>query len=333
VVSLIEPGIVGDWLRREGVDVRGLGMQRGIASPFAVPRLVHAIAEFAPALVHSHMFHANLLARAARLLRPGTALINSSHVDEIGVPGQHAAYWATSQLCDRFHCVSRGALERLARNRAVPRERLVHIPNGVPEPVAASAARSRLRAELDLGDGFVFLCAGRLHPDKHPENLLDAFARVAAADPAARLLIAGEGPLEPEVRARVRRMQVSGAVRLLGARADVPDLMRAADALVIASRSEALPLALLEAALAGLPVAATSVGDVPALIEDGRTGLLCPPLDGLALASRMLELRRMEGPRRAALAEALRTRVRTEYSIESVIDRWERLYAELLTDP
>lgn len=333
VVSLIEPGRVGGWLRAEGIGVKGLGMQRGIASPLAVLRLARAIADAAPALVHSHMFHANLLARAARLLRPATRLVNSSHVDERGVGGQHLAYRVTSTLCNRFHCVSRGALECLARSLAAPPERLVYIPNGVPEPVAAPDARGRVRTALELGAGFVFLCAGRLHRDKHPENLLDAFARIAAADPAARLLIAGEGPLESDVGERVARLRLSGSVRLLGARADVPDLMRAADALVIPSRSEALPLALLEAALAGLPITATAVGDIPVLIEDGRSGLLCPALDSEALAARMLELLHMEAPRRAALADTLRRRVRAEYALEAVIDRWEQLYAELLAEP
>lgn len=333
VVSLIEPGPVGARLRAAGIGVRGLGMRRGIASPLAVPRLARAIGDFAPALVHSHMFHANLLARAARLVRPGTRLVNSSHVDERGVGAQHLAYRATSRLCDRFHCVSRGALERLARSRAAPPGRLVYIPNGIPEPVAAPDARARVRAELELGAGFVFLFAGRLHPAKHPENLLDAFGRVVADDPAARLLIAGEGPLEAELRARIARLQLAGPVRLLGARADVPDLLRAADALVIPSRSEALPLVLLEAGLAGLPVVATRVGDVPGLIDDGNSGLLCPPLDSAALAARMLELRRMEAPRRAALAEALRARVRAGYALEAVVDRWEQLYEELLAEP
>lgn len=333
VVSLIEPGAVGDWLRREGMMVRGLGMRRGIPSPLAIPRLAREIRAFAPALVHSHMFHANLVARVTRLLAPRTPLINSSHVDERGVNGQHAAYRITSRLCERFHCVSRAAIERLSVSRAVPRERLIYIPNGVPEPAASSSARARLRAQLDLGKGFVFLCVGRLHPDKDPGNLLEAFALVAANEPKVRLVIAGEGPLEPELRARIGRLHLDGAVHLLGARSDVPDLMRAADALVIPSRSEALPLALLEAALAELPVVATAVGDVPVLIEPGRTGLLCPPLDAPVLAERMLSLQRMAEPRRAELAGELCVRVRAEFALGAVIDRWEQLYAEVLREP
>jgi glycosyltransferase involved in cell wall biosynthesis len=330
VVSLIEPGIVGRWLRDSGIPVSGVGMRRGIASPLGVMRLVRLIDAFAPALVHSHMFHANLLARAARLFRPYVPLVNSSHVDEERVAWQHRAYRMSAPLCARFHCVSRSALEALTRSRAVPRDRLVYIPNAVPEPGAAQGVRARLRTELGVDSGFVFLCAGRLHPAKHPENLMGAFARVAARDPSVHLVIAGTGPLEAEVRAQVEREGLMSRVRLLGARSDVPDLLRAADAVVIPSRSEALPLVLLEAALAGVPVVATAVGDIPAIVDDGRSGLLCGAQDSEALANRMLELRCMDGATRAALAEALRARVRYEYALEPVVARWEELYAELL---
>jgi glycosyltransferase involved in cell wall biosynthesis len=333
VVSLIEPGPVGDWLRAAGIPVRGLGMRRGVASPLAVPRLARAVREHAARLVHSHMFHANLLARAARLLGPAVPLVNSSHVDERGVTGQHRAYRATRALCQRFHCVSRAALERLAHSGAVVPRRLVYIPNGVPEPGAAPGARARVRRALELGEGFVFLSAGRLHPDKDPGNLLAAFARVCAEDPSARLLVAGDGPLRPELQAQLAALRIGSAVRLLGTRTDVPDLMCAADALVIASRSEALPLVLLEAALAGVPVVATSVGDIPEVLEAGRSGLLCAPQDAGALAGRMLELRRMDPVRREQLADALRARVRAEYALGAVVDRFEALYAELLAEP
>jgi glycosyltransferase involved in cell wall biosynthesis len=316
-------------LRADGVEVSSLGMRRGVPSLAGVRRLAGRIDAFGPALVHSHMFHANLLARAARLLRPRVPLVNSSHVDERGVPWQHRAYRASAPLCARFHCVSRAALESLARSRAVPRARLVHIPNGVPEPGPAPEARARLRAELGLDASFVFLCAGRLHPAKDPANLVAAFARVAAEQPAARLVIAGSGPLEPEVRRDVERRGLGPQVRILGERSDVPELLAAADALVIASHSEALPLVLLEAGLARLAVAATAVGDVPALVDDGRSGLLCPARDPDALARRMLELLRADPTRRTALGEALRTRVRAGYALEAIVERWEALYAEV----
>jgi glycosyltransferase involved in cell wall biosynthesis len=330
VVSLIEPGPVAGRLRADGIEVASLGMRRGVPSPLAVARMARRISRTDPALVHSHMFHANLLARAARLARPGTPLLNSSHVDEQGVALQHRVYRATRALCSRFHCVSRAALERLARSGAAPRERLVYIPNGVPEPQPSQAARGRLRVQLELGDGFVFLCVGRLHPDKDPHNLLEAFAQLRAAEPDARLVLAGSGPLERELQAALARLGLERAVRLLGARGDVPDLMRAADALVIPSRSEALPLVLLEAALARLPVVATSVGDVPAIVVDRRSGWLCPPQDAAALAGAMLGLARTAPEGRSRLAAELHARVAAEYALDSVVDRFEQLYAELV---
>jgi len=333
VVSLIPPGTVGNWLRESGIEVGTLEMTRGIASPAAIGRLVREMEEFGPELVHSHMFHANLLARIACLLRTGTPLVNSSHVEERGLRAQHLAYRLTARACVRFHCVSRRALERLAGSRAVAAERLVYIPNGVPEPTVAADSRERLRDQLEIGAGFVYLCAGRLHPDKDPGNLVDAFARVSAEDPRSRLLIAGDGPLEREIRAQIARLGIESQVRVLGARSDLPELMRCSDALVIPSRSEALPLVLLEAALARLPVVATAVGDIPEVVEDGRSGLLCRPQDGASLATRMLEIRGLQPERRRQLAEVLHERVSREYALERVVSRWEDLYAEVLARP
>jgi len=151
-------------------------------------------------------------------------------------------------------------------------------PAVVPAPGLAPAARpEQVRAELAAGTRPILLTVARLATQKGLDTLLDAAAGPYPGEPL--FVIAGGGPLEPELRARIRREGLP--VRLLGPRDDVPDLLRAADAVVVPSRWEGQPLAVQEALQAGLPVVATAVGGIPDLVGDAA--LLVPAGDAAAL--------------------------------------------------
>jgi len=149
----------------------------------------------------------------------------------------------------------------------------------VPAPGFPPAARppEQVRAELAAGTRPILLTVARLATQKGLDTLLDAAAGPYPGEPL--FVIAGGGPLEPELRARIRREGLP--VRLLGPRDDVPDLLRAADAVVVPSRWEGQPLAVQEALQAGLPVVATAVGGIPDLVGDAA--LLVPAGDAAAL--------------------------------------------------
>ena len=117
---------------------------------------------------------------------------------------------------------------------------------------------------------------------------------------------------------------------MLGTRTDIPDLMRAADAYVMSSAWEGLPLVLLEASASGLPIVATDVGGNRELVVDGTTGQLVAPQDGLALAVAMRELRDQPPRVRARLGKAARDYVESRYSLAAIADRWIETYQELL---
>jgi hypothetical protein len=178
----------------------------------------------------------------------------------------------------------------------------------------------------DLGiaaEAPVVLAIGRLHLQKRFDLLLHAFAKVREALPRARLLVAGQGRLLPELDALRRRLALDTSVALLGFRRDVPRLLSAADCLAMSSDFEGLPMVALEAAAAGRPVVATEVGSIAALVEDARTGHLVPKGDVAALAERLVQV--LGAPDRGrSMGAAGRARVLDRFPLSRCIEETER---------
>ena len=188
-------------LEEAGVPVFSLDMRPGTPDPRGFLRLAALLKRLRPLVLHSHMFHANLLARLARMVCPVPVVISTLHSAAESARGGSSTrtrdwlYRLTDPMATAVVAVSRAAAERHASCGAVRREKLRAIPNGVdtavfrPDP----ERRARVRRELGLASEFVWLAAGRLMWKKDYPTLLRAFA----ARPASTLLIAGQGPLEP----------------------------------------------------------------------------------------------------------------------------------------
>jgi glycosyltransferase involved in cell wall biosynthesis len=148
-----------------------------------------------------------------------------------------------------------------------------------------------------------------------------------------RLVLVGEGPERPKLEAAVRKLRERGArVILHGASARVPELLTALDLYVLPSISEGLSYSLLEAMATGLPVVASNVGGNPEVVQDGISGLLFPAGDAGRLADLLLQVQRAGGWREQ-LGHAARERVQREFSIESMVREYERVYRSLLPAP
>lgn len=335
VISLLPPAAFEDELRGAGVAVFSLGMHPGSPGPRGLARLLVILNRWRPQVLHSHMFHANLLARAARLICPVPVVISTLHsAAETGRSSRRlrvrdGAYRMTDWLADAVVAVSRAAVERHVSGGAVPRRKLRVIPNGVdttvfhPDP----DRRARLRRELGVGPEFVWLAAGRLMWKKDYPTLLRAFS----GGRQAVLLIAGEGPQEAELRACARSLGVEA--RFLGHRDDIPALMNAADAFVLSSAVEGLPVVLLEAAASGLPAVASDAGGVREIITDGETGFVVPPGDPAALAAATARLAALPAETRERMSRTARAQAVARFDRDAVAAQWDATYRALLADP
>ena len=176
------------------------------------------------------------------------------------------------------------------------------------QPSDKSRAREMLAKIRDLtpdGDFFI-VSASRLVPDKGLFILIEAFRNLVRERPRSRLLIAGEGPLESELRLAARSLLESGQIVFLGFRKDVPELLLGADLFAIPSLSEGLGSTIVEAMMAQTPVVGSSVEGIPELIKNDITGVTVPPGDPSALCDAFLTLASDEQKRRTMADRALR---------------------------
>jgi glycosyltransferase involved in cell wall biosynthesis len=236
--------------------------------------------------------------------------------------------WAAMRA-GAFVGVSPATCNTLAAELAIPVHRICCVPNGVPMPVGD---REQARNELELGiNERLILAVGNLYPVKGHRVLVEAAGLLAAMDdlPSWRIAIAGRGDEEAPLKARIADLRLDSRLQLLGLRSDIGDLLAAADLWVMPSLSEGLPMALLEAMFAGLPVIASNVGGIPAVIEDSVNGALVPPSNPIALVARLADFLRAPVAAKE-LGERARMKAQQEYSVRRMAERYVALYSNAI---
>ncbi|MCL6607257.1 MAG: glycosyltransferase family 4 protein [Geminicoccaceae bacterium] len=222
----------------------------------------------------------------------------------------------------RLVVVSR-TLERVARTLwKVPADRLARVPNGIAVERYAIAAPPTAASLRRNSRDVVAIAVGGLRAEKNPARLV----RLLAALPESatvRLVLVGDGPERPKVEALAAPL--GDRVLLLGARRDVPEMLASADLFLLGSDTEQMPLALLEAMAAGLPVVATAVGDVPAMVAAENRPFVLPPADEAGLAAALARLAAETGLRRR-IGEANRARARAVYDEARMVEAWRTLF-------
>jgi glycosyltransferase involved in cell wall biosynthesis len=215
----------------------------------------------------------------------------------------------------------------LEKYEKIPTAKIETIPNGIDgSAFDIPVDRDAKRRELGIpGDAMIIGIAARLSPPKGVTHILRALPDIVARVPRVALIVAGEGPLEQDLRAETARLGLGDHVKFVGPRADMPELLKLFDLYVLPSVSEGLPMVLLEAMAAGCPIVATSVGGVPSAIEDGVNGLLVPPQNPAMLA-RAVVLALGDAALRRRLALAGKQAFAARFSAETMTRRYERLY-------
>jgi glycosyltransferase involved in cell wall biosynthesis len=281
-------------------------------------------------VVHAHKFGSNVWAALIGRLAGVPVVLAHEHTWSFeGEPLRRLLDRELIARCaDRFIAVSREDRRRMTEVERIDPSRTLFLPNGMTAPESPSG--HDVRAELGIAaDAPVIGTVCVMRPQKALHVLLRATAELLPRRPGLQVLIAGYGPEREALERLASELGVVGAVRFLGARSDVPDVLRALDVAVSCSDFEGSPLAVMEYMDAALPVVATNVGGVPDLIEPGVQGLLIPRGDHVALAGAVDEL--LDDPqRRLQMGERGRERRRSEFSLDVLVGRLEDLYIELL---
>jgi len=332
VVSMLPPKAFVEELKNADIPLATLNMRRGVADPRAVFRLLKILREWKPDIVHSHMVHANLLAWVVRIFCKIPVLISTAHSIDEGGRWREIAYRLTDPLADLTTNVSRAAVERYICVGVAPKNKIRFMPNGIDTAKfnLNKTAGQRLRNELGVDNYFVWLAVGRFEEAKDYPNMLRAFKMIVSKKSNVVLLLVGQGSLLEEVKKLGSELNLEDKVQFLGVRRDVPDLMNAADAYVMSSAWEGMPMVLLEAGACGLPVVATDVGGNSEVVLNGKTGFIVPTRNPKALAQAMEKTMALPKEKRLEMGEAGWAYIEANYSLEHVVDQWEALYMEHL---
>ena len=319
--------------RREllhGVDFVSLGMRKAWIDPRGWRRFRAWQKAARPDVLHGHLAHGAWFVRAAKIFGTGRAVVvDTLHSTRFGGRWSARIYRWTRGLTDGTTAVS-GAVRDAAMSAGIA-ERVCVVRNGI-DLEGFRGAVSGERAE------FAWLAVGRLEAVKDYRRLLRAFAEVVRqTEQPVRLEIVGDGSERAKLERLAKDLEIDGRICWRGFLEDVREAYAGADAVVLASKWEGLPVCLMEAGATGLPVVTTASAGALEIVLPEQTGMVVPlarETDGAAkndpLAEAMLRMMKMDGAARAAMGEAARGRVEAEFRAERMVSGYEALYCELL---
>lgn len=334
-VCLDQIGALGESLLQQGFQVVSLDRKPGIDWRCS-RRLTKLIQSENVDVVHAHQYTPFFYAMTSRLFFSRVPVLFTEHGRfHPDYPRRKRMIFNRCFLRQRDRCVGVGKAVRqaLIDNEGLPESRVGVIYNGVDltpyKSAEYSAERKQLRAELGLNDNdFVVAQVARLDYLKDHLTAIRAIERVAQKCDSVRLLLVGDGPERAEIETEIQNRGIAAHVRLLGMRSDVSRILAASDAFLLTSISEGIPLTVIEAMFAGLPVVCTRVGGIPEIVEDPLTALLADAGDDDGLARHLLRLA-AEPQFRDELGQRGRQHAVEHFSEQRMHTEYAALYREM----
>jgi len=337
LVVSADGGRIAERLRAQGYEVEEIDMAKGWKWNTLV-RLIHIVRKNQPSIVHCHGFRAGLYGRIA-------AKWVSSHTKTLlTVHGFHFFYYRNPLkkkifiwlerlmrlLTDHVIAVSQTDWQHLLECKLISSETSQVILNGISPAHVTAFEKDTVRFRLHLSEHKrpIIATVARLHYQKGMSYFLNAIPPILKLFPDACFLVVGDGPEQGKLLQIARNLNILQNVQFLGNRQDVDDILSILDIFVLASLWEGLPLSLLEAMRAGIPIVATDVDGNRDVIEDGISGLLVPPKNGEALAQAVIKILHTPSLTKN-LVEKAKTRLQTDFSLENMLQKTQQIYREL----
>lgn len=328
VLCLRGKGPLADALEADGFSVVELDRPEGRPDYFAFRRVARVLRERKIDVIHTHNTEPFVNGTIGALMAGTPVVVHTDHARPFPDMFRHMlSEHVLSYFARAMVGVSEHTTENLRRYEKIPERKLRTIINGIEGgKYAADGKRAAVREALGIAsDALVIGFASRLAEQKGIPYLLEASVGLAARFPGLHVLIAGDGELDAEMRARASALGLDGTVRFLGVRRDIAELLQAFDVFVLPSLWEGLPMVVLEAMAVGCPIVATAVGGVPDALEHDVSAWLVPPMDVPALETGLATLL-SDADRRARFSSNARRRFDERYSAERMAREYERLY-------
>jgi len=335
VISLTDRGPTAPKIEALGVPVRALSMMRSVPNPLAIRRIAKILRRSRPQIVHTWMYHSNLLGGLAAQAAGGIPVIwgihhsriDSSDTKRFTVWTVRACAWFSKQLPSRIICCANSS-ELAHIQLGYDPEKMEVIYNGIDSELFQPNPEARLALRARLGippEAILIGMAGRFHRHKDHKTFFAAARLLRAEFPDVHFVLCGEGmvPENSKLAAEVAD-SLQGNCHLMGLQREMPAFYAGLDIAANSSLSEAFPLAVGEAMACGIPCVVTEVGDSPAMV--GETGRIVPPRQPALMASAWRELIEAGAEARRISGDAARQRVVTHFSVMQFAQRYQSLY-------
>ena len=324
--------IIGEEIEKSGINVIELKEKHRVFNFSLLKSLENIIHKNNIHIIHSHLYHANMYGRFAAI-RTGIPVVASEHATtgKMSLRRKLINRWLSGKTSTVI-AVSNPVKQYVMERDHLPENRIQVVHNGIDIDGALSGLTKRqAREKLNIPDDcFTIGLTGRLIERKGHKVLLQAAQKLLGVISSFRILIAGEGELDGTLRELSSKLGIDGQVEFMGARRDVPDILRALDVFAFPSLpGEGLSIALLEAMAAGLPIIATPSGGTAEIIRNGVNGIAVPYNDPTALAEALAKLC-FDKPLAEFLGKNAEDTVRREYGAPAMIDKFHLIYQKAL---
>lgn len=311
----------------ELIPVISLGMKKNLLSfTICVVKIIKILKEYKPDLVHSHMFHANIICRIVRLFCHIPTLINTAHSSNEGGSLRILSYKYTDFLADITTIVSKSAAEEFIANQAFRKDKIRVVYNGIRIEEFSGDREKKLDLLGGLGmrlSGPIYVAVGRLTTAKNYPFMIDVFQSYLNIYPDAKLLIIGDGELKGMLQSIIEMRKLESSVMLLGAQKNIKDWLATGDAFLMTSMWEGFGIVIAEAMLSKIPIITTKVGGIPEVLD--KYGFQVAPDDKIEFLSAMQEF---TNGKKYDL-EGARNRILDHFSMAAITCTWESIYTEI----
>ncbi len=317
-------GIVGKKLEALGIKVRYFHIEK-LWHIYKLSNIVSFLRQERFDILHSYLFHANIIGRVCGRIAGIPIIISSIRVCE---KKKQYHLWMdriTSWMVNLEICVSKEVKNFTIEKANISEHKLKIVENGIPDSFLDAVTSYRNKKAHSLVVGTV----ARLSEQKGIKYLLHAAKRIIEQFPSITVIIAGSGPLSSQLKELSTKLNISRNVKFIGFRNDIPELLSVIDIFVLPSLWEGMPNVVLEAMAAGKPVIATDTGGSKDLIDSNINGVLVEPGNSEALAEAILKL--LGDPaQRQRLGESAREKVKERFPIDKMVSKTEQVYTQFL---
>ncbi len=325
IAYILEPLII--LPKNNNVKVVFLHGEKSIKGIFkAYLNLIKLIKNIKPDIVHSHMYHANIISRVARVFTSVPKLVCTAHSKNEGGKARMFLYRSTNFLGDIFTNVSKEAVKAFEKKGAVKRNQMIVMHNGIDCNTFTfdSNERKKLREKYNLKNKKIFIHIGRFTEAKDHINLLQAYKKLLDEFSDIHLVLVGDGELRSQIEYFISDNNLSQNISLLGIQKNIPSLLSMSDIFVLSSLWEGLPLVICEAMSCERVVVSTNCGGVSEIISD--CGFLVEPENSKILSEAMKKAYTLHELEANNIGKKSRKKVIEKYSLSSIVEKWEELY-------